>query len=189
MPSLSPNAKVRKAWEIAQRVVRREEDRRLTQQEFLDVSFGVNPRTDKPFNPRTLRKWLGNERNASKAVQHSVRDTYSFQQRVTINDHDFAPTLTKPSGTSGLDLWTPTRRANVKQAARRRLETIIEQRDLEGKPLPSEPPVDMTDTDRYLRSTRGMRLKKARAVSKKRAGVIIERRQRKPITGPIAKAA
>lgn len=180
MAARNPNALIRQRYQQARAIVRRDEDRELTQREFLDVAFGRNPRTDKPYNTRTLRKWLGNERNASKAVEHSVRDTWSFQQHVGIGDHDFAPTLTKPSGASGLDLFTPSGRKRVKTAARERLQERIEQTETAREQRPEKPPEDMTDTDRYLRTTRGLRMRKARAVSKKRAGVIIERRSRTP---------
>lgn len=185
MPSLSPNAAVRKAWQQAQSVVARDESRRVTQQEFLDVSFGVNPRTGKPYNPRTLRKWLGNERNAQQAVQHSERDTYSFQQFVSVGDQDYGVTLTKPSNRSGLDLWKPRRRKDIRRAARSRLTERAIQNEAAQRPEretrvhKDRATGDTTiETYRPVRSTRGLKLKKARAVRKERAGVIITREQR-----------
>lgn len=185
MPSLSPNAAVRKAWQQAQSVVARDEGRRVTQQEFLDVSFGVNPRTGKPYNPRTLRKWLNNERDAAAAVTHSERDTYSFQQFVNVGDQDYGVTLTKPSNRSGLDLWKPTRRADIRRAARTRLSERAEQNAAANRPKQEtkahkDRATGNTTIETYkpVRNTRGLKLRKARAVRKERAGIIITREQR-----------
>lgn len=194
MPQRSPNALIRQRWQQARSVVKSEEQRELTQQEFLDVAFGNNPRTGKPYNPRTLRKWLGGERDATAAVEHSKRDTWSFQQRVQIGDDQYAPTLTKPSGAPGYDLFTPTGRKRVTKAARTRLNERVEQTqtlpdEIKRTHINRKTGETVTETYRPIRSTRGMKVKKARAVSKKRAGVIITRRQRAPITSELEQAA
>lgn len=162
-----PNALIRQRYGEGKRVVRASEGRELTQREFLDVAFGMNPKTGKPYNTRTLRKWLKGERDASQAVEHSTRDTYSFQQRVNIKGQEFAPNLTKPSRVSGLDLFTQTGRQRVKRAATARMNKRLE---------------DQADSVQKLRSTRGLKLSKARAVSHtKRPSVIITRRTRSPL--------
>jgi hypothetical protein len=172
MAKSNPNALIQQRWREGQRVVQKQEGRKLTQREFLDVAFGNNPRTGKPYNSRTLRKWLNNERNAASAVEHSKRDTYSFQQRVTINDQDYGPVLTKPSGASGLDLFTPTGRRRVKRAARQRLNQRIDERrtgtatTYDGQPKEYRPVV----------STRGLKVSKARAIGKTRVSAIITRK-------------
>jgi len=167
----SPNALIKQRYETGRAVIQREEGRELTQREFLDVAFGNNPRTDKPYNTRTLRKWLNGERNASKAVEHSTRDTYSFQQRVRVGDQDYGPVLTKPSGRSGLDLFTPGGRKRVRRAAKERLEQRIN--DTRGKPVAPGTPVEY----RPVTTTRGLKVQRARAVSHtRRPSVIITRK-------------
>lgn len=185
MPSRSPNSKVRAAWQQAQSVVKRDEQRELTQQEFLDVSFGNNPRTGKPYNPRTLRKWLKGERNAQQAVRHSESDSWSFQQFVSVDEQDYGVTLTKPANRSGLELWRPTRRADIKRAARSRLSERAEQNIIADRPrvetkVHKDRNTGQTTIETYrpVRNTRGLKLQKARAVRKERAGVIITREAR-----------
>lgn len=182
MPPLDPRSRVRRAYDLARSVVRREQDRELTQQEFLDVSFGVNPRTNRPYNPRTLRKWLSGERSAARAVEHSTRDTYSFQQTTSVEGQDYGVTLTKPSGRSGLDLWRPRRRADIRRAAReqlsRRAEANIARNrpEIERRAHRERATGQVTiETYRPVRRTRGLRLGHARAVRRERAGVIITR--------------
>lgn len=177
-----PNALVRAAWKQAQTVAAREEQRQITQQEFLDVSFGVNPKTGKPYNPRTLRKWLKDERNAAEAVRHSEHDTYSFQQYVSVGDQDYGVTLTKPSNRSGLDLWKPNRRRDIRKAARARLTERADQNRTAQRPrteqrVHKDRKTGNTTIEVYrpVRSTRGLKLRKARAVRKDRAGQIITR--------------
>lgn len=193
MPKLSKNALVRRRWQEAQAVVRSEEQRSLTQQEFLDVAFGVNPRTGKPYNPRTLRKWMSGERSADRAVERSKSATHSFQQFVEIDGNVYAPTLTKPSGHSGLDLWTKTGRKQVRKAARKRMEERVEQTqnlpDTVTREHKNKDGTTTIETYRPARSTRGLKTRKARAVGKQRAGVIITRRQRAPITSDMREAA
>lgn len=163
----SPNRLIQQRYGEGKRVIRESEGRELTQREFLDVAFGVNPKTGKPYNTRTLRKWLKGERDASQAVEHSKRDTYSFQQRVRIGDQEFAPNLTKPSRVSGLDLFTPAGRKRIKRAATARMNKRID---------------DNADSVQKLRSTRGLKLRTGRAVAHtKRPSVIITRRTRSPL--------
>lgn len=170
-------------WREGRNVVKRDEGRQLTQREFLDVAFGNNPRTGKPYNPRTLRKWLKGERNASAAVEHSTRDTFSFQQRVQIGDETYAPTLTKPSGRSGLDLFTPSGRKRIRRAAKERLQDRADKNLEEGKTAPitkahKDRKTGQTTIEIYrpVTNTRGLKLARARAVSKGRAGTIITRK-------------
>lgn len=152
-------------------MVARDEGRNLTQREFLDVAFGNNPKTGKPYNTRTLRKWLKGERDATKAVQHSTRDTYSFQQAVKVGDQEYGPVLTKPSGASGLDLFTPGGRKRLRRAAKERLNQRIT--DTAGKP----PSKGMPEEYRPIRSTRGLKVQRARVVSHtRRPSVIITRK-------------
>lgn len=183
MPRRSPNDLIRARWQEAQRVVRSQEDRTLTQREFLDVAFGNNPRTGKPYNPRTLRKWLGKERDATQAVEHSKHDSWSFQQYVSVGYQDYGVTLTKPANRSGLDLFKPSRRNDIKRAARARLEQRAEQNKAAQKPdvvtkahKDRETGQTTIETYRPVKSTRGLKVKKARAVRKDRAGEIITRR-------------
>ena len=170
-------------WQEGRNVVKRDEGRRLTQREFLDVAFGNNPKTGKPYNPRTLRKWLSGERNAQLAVEHSKRDTFSFQQRVQIGDETYAPTLTKPSGRSGLDLFTSSGRKRIRRAAKERLQDRAEKNLETGTTAPvtkvhkNRKTGQVTiETYRPVTSTRGLKLARARAVSKGRAGTIITRK-------------
>lgn len=169
------NRLVQQRWREGRNVVKRDEGRRLTQREFLDVAFGNNPKTGKPYNPRTLRKWLSGERNATAAVQHSKRDTYSFQQRVQIGDDTYAPTLIKPSGRSGLDLFKPSGRKRIRRAAKARLdELVFETRRTER----AYRRTGRGEREQYrpVRSTRGMKLSSARAVHRARTGTIITRK-------------
>lgn len=171
MPKRNPNSLIKQRWEQGQDIVASKEGRKLTQREFLDVAFGTNPRTGKPYNTRTLRKWLSGERDAKNAVELSISRTYSFQQRVVINDQDYGPVLTKPSGRSGLDLFTPSGRQRVKRAARKRLQQRID----ETRTTPTTP-TGKREEYRPVKTVRGMKLVKARAVTKSRAAVIITRK-------------
>lgn len=171
----SANALIRQRYDTGRRVIRKNEGRELTQREFLDVAFGNNPKTGKPYNTRTLRKWLNNERNAQAAVEHSTRDTYSFQQRVTIEGNDYGPVLIKPSGRSGLDLFTPSGRQRVKRATRARMEQLaFESRQTETAYRKTSR--GKREEYRPVRTVRGMKLSKARAVQHARTGTIITRR-------------
>lgn len=168
----SPNALIRQRYETGRTVVKRDEGRNLTQREFLDVAFGNNPRTGKPYNERTLRKWLAGERNASKAVEYSTSKTYSFQQRVRVEDQEYGPVLTKPSGASGLDLFTPGGRKRIRRAAKERLNARIG--ETPSKLMPKE--------YRPVHTTRGLKVEKARVVGRtKRPSVIITRKRRSPL--------
>ncbi len=174
--SKSPNALVKQRYETGKRVVSMQEQRELTQREFLDVAFGLNPRTNKPYNTRTLRKWLTGERSAAKAVEQSTRRTYAFQQKVTVGEDTYGPNLIKPSGASGLDLFTPTGRKRIKRAATERLNKRITET--------AERPARRRGGEDYrpVTTTKGLKVKGARAVAHtRRPGVIITRRKFSPL--------
>lgn len=162
----SPNEQVRKAYFQDRPRAAKSEHRSITQREFLDVAFGNNPRTGKPYNTRTLRKWLANERDATRAVEHSQRDTYSFQQYVkfdrTSKQPESSVTLVKPSNRSGLDLFTPSGRRRIQRTTRAQLTEKAKKGD--------------SPRLRDRKSTRGLRMMNARAVSHARTGTIITRR-------------
>lgn len=122
----TPNELLRSRYEQARSVVLREEKRHLTQQEFLNVAVGNNPRTGKPYNSRTLRKWLGNERSASRAVDTANRGGGLIQQ--TIEDEKgnrYSVTIANPEGRSRLDLYTPKRRTDIRNAVKEHAEKRI----------------------------------------------------------------
>ena len=48
----SANDLVRTSYNAARSFVKRDERRELTQREYLDTTFGLNPRTGKPYNDR-----------------------------------------------------------------------------------------------------------------------------------------
>lgn len=181
MPKKAPNTIIRQRWQQGRSVVEREEHRKLTQREFLDVAFGNNPRTGKPYNTRTLRKWLNNETDATRAYEHSVRDTYSFSQHVTIGDDEFAPTLTKPSNVPGVDLFTSAGRKRIRRATKERLEQRLDALNVRGKPRGQKPPDGIGGSPDRLRTTRGLKLAKARVVKQGRLGITITRKKSIPL--------
>lgn len=164
------------------RIIPRDEGRRLTQREFLDVGVGLNPRTGKPYNTRTLRKWLTGERDASRAIEHSLREN-TFQQRVKVGNDVYAPTLVKPKGRSGLDLFTPSGRKRIRAAARERLQNRAD-KNQEFRRFAPETRTHInrktgqvtTEVYRPITNTRGMKLQQARTVRKGIASVIITRK-------------
>lgn len=168
----SPNAVIRQKYQQARAVIRREERRELTQREFLDVAFGDNPRTGKPYNTRTLRKWLSNERRADAAVAHSESGGGIIQQTVVDDKGNrYSVTVANPVNRSRLDLYTPTRRADikraVKQGARERFQE--QQEGLRGEVAP-------TDSTRQLARAQRLRLAGARNVKSAKHITVIRKR-------------
>lgn len=165
----SANRLVNKRYEQGKRIVAHEEGRRLTQREFLDVGFGLNPRTSKPYNTRTLRKWLSGERSAAQAVEFSKEKTYTINQRVRVGDRFESTNLVKPSNRSGLDLFTGEGRKRVKRATKTSLTQRIQQ-DSPGR------------LQEFLRTLRTLRMGTARApLATRRPSVIITRTTRSPL--------
>lgn len=124
----SPNSLLRQRYLNARALVSKEEKRQLTQQEFLDTAIGNNPRTGKPYNARTLRKWLGNERSAKQAVARASEGGGLIQQNVTDETGSrYSITLANPVGRSRLDLYTPTRRADIRRAVKEHARARIAQ--------------------------------------------------------------
>ncbi len=166
----SGNRLVKQRYEQGKRIVARDEGRELTQREFLDVAFGLNPRTGKPYNTRTLRKWLSGERSAAQAVERSKERTYTINQRVRVGDRFESTNLVKPSGRSGLDLFTGTGRQRVKRATKTSLTQRIQQ-DSPGR------------LQEFLRTLRTLRMGTARApLATRRPSVIITRTTRGPLS-------
>lgn len=165
----SPNALIRQRYRTGQRVVARDEGRALTQREFLDVAFGNNPRTGKPYNTRTLRKWLNGERDATKAVQQSKSRTYTITQNVKLGDRYESTNLVKPSNRSGLDLFTPAGRKRVRRTTRAGILHRVKK-------------VSPDRADTVERDLRTLELRNARAPKRTSVpGIIISRTTRMPL--------
>lgn len=165
----SPNALIRQRYQQARAVIRREETRELTQREFLDVAFGNNPKTGKPYNTRTLRKWLGDERRADAAVTHSEQGGGIIQQTV-IDDkgNRYSVTVANPVNRSRLDLYTPTRRADIKRAVKQGARERFQQESSTAQ--------GATDSERQLARAQRLRLAGARNVKSAKHVTVIRKR-------------
>lgn len=166
----SPAQFLRTRYQQARTVVRKEEQRELTQREFLDVAIGNNPRTGKPYNTRTLRKWLGGERKADRVIERAQAGGGIIQQSVVDETGNrYSVTVANPVGRSRLDLYTPTRRRDIKRAVKQHAdERIAQAAQPGGTPAP----------DYWKRIGKRPRLAGARSVKQAKQITII--RARKP---------
>lgn len=165
----TPNALIRQKFQQARAVIRKEEQRELTQREFLDVAFGTNPRTGKPYNTRTLRKWLGNERRADNAVTRAEQGGGIIQQVVEDDKGNrYSVTVANPVNRSRLDLYTPTRRADIKRAVKEAAQQRLQDE--------TNTPAGATDSSRALARARSLRLAGARNVKSAKHVTIIRKR-------------
>jgi len=171
LPPISSNQVVARSYHRAVEFVKREDDRRLTQREYLDTTFGANPATGKPYNPRTLRKWLTGERRADKPVARAARGGGTFN--VSFSDRTgqvYSANVDNTLGSSRLDIYTPKRQADFKRTAKKAVaEKFVTPA---GEP---QPPPKPGETPKRLRSTRGLKAIGMRPVSHARQTVILNR--------------
>ena len=172
----SSNTLVRQSYHRAVAFVKRQDDRHLTQREYLDATFGVNPRTGKAYNERTLRKWLTGERKADKPVAKAQRGGGTFN--VSFQDTKgqvFSANVANTFETSRLDLYTPQRQADFKRTAKKSLEERFVTR--EGAPQPLPRPGE-TPHYKRLKSTRNLKPLAIRPVNARKQVAILERKKR-----------
>ena len=151
MPTSRSNQRIRQSYTRAREYVKRSQDRRLTQREFLDTVFGNNPKTGKPYNDRTLRKWLKNERNADIPVARAERGGGTFN--VAFNDPNgkiYSVNIDNTLGSSRLDIYTPTRQNDFKRTAKKALEEryVTPVGQPPSLPKPGESPTRLKTTRR-----------------------------------------
>jgi hypothetical protein len=174
MPPISPNQLLARSYHRAVEVVKREDGRHLSQREYLDTTFGVNPATGKPYNERTLRKWVAGERKADKVVSRAKAGVGTLTQTVIIpGEHEQfrRVNIEVPIGRNRLDLFTPKGIQDRKRVAR---EVITEQ---------NATPKGKWEYER-ITSTRGMKLGRAFQPRKPRRVEILSRKPRmKPPNG------
>lgn len=166
----TPNSAIRSAYRNARAVIAREEKRELTQREFLDVAVGNNPRTGKPYNTRTLRKWLADERRADRAVARAEQGGGIIQQVVEDEQGNrYSVTVANPVGQSRLKMFTRARRRDITRAVKR---------GASERYLEDEKANALTDSERQLRRAKSLKLAGARSVKKAKHVTVI--RVRKP---------
>lgn len=165
------NALLRQSYTKAVSFVKRKDARHLTQREYLDATFGVNPKTGKPYNDRTLRKWLRGERSADAPVARAVRGGGTFN--VAFQDKKgqvFSANVANTIGASRLDLYTPTRQADFNRTAKESLT----QRFVTPAGEP-QPPPRPGESPKRLHSTRGLKPMRIRPVKRARTVAILDR--------------
>lgn len=181
--TLSSNALVRKSYHAAVRFVKRDEDRALTQREYLDVTFGLNPQTGKPYNERTLRKWLTGERRADRPVARARAGGGTITQTVILpGDQVRSVGIAIPQGRNRLNLFAPKGREDRARVVR---ETLREQIAAPVVPVPPGAPPVVTEKYRRITSVRGMKMGKARApLHPQKIEILTRRRRVAPPKGP-----
>jgi hypothetical protein len=168
MPPLSSSQLLARSYHRAVEVVKRVDDRRLTQREYLDATFGVNPATGKPYNERTLRKWISGERKADRVVARAKAGGGTLTQTVELPDGQYRRVnIAVPMNRNRLDLFTQKGIRDRKRVSR---EVIQKQ--------------DITKNYEKVATTRGMKLGKAFEPKHPRQVEILSRKPRiKPPPG------
>lgn len=171
----SSNALLRQSYTRAVEFVKGSEQRHLTQREYLDWTLGNNPKTGKPYNERTLRKWLGGERKADKAVARAQQGGGTVNVRFEDRKGQvFSVNVGNTEGASRLDILTPKRQADLRRTAKKALKEKYVRP--EGAP---QPPSKPGDTPKKLKSTHGLRTLPPHLVRHAHADVaILERKKR-----------
>lgn len=166
MPPISSNQVVSRSYHRAVAFVKREDDRRLTQREYLDATFGVNPRTGKRYNERTLRKWLTGERRVDKPVARAKLGGGTFNVSFAGREldakgkpvHVYSVNVDNTYGASRLDIFTPKRRAEFNRTAKKALdERITTPTGIPVEPKPGEIIAIGAPPYKKLKSTTGLK--------------------------------
>jgi len=179
MPAVISNQLVRRSYHAALRFVKRDEGRSLTQREYLDVTFGLNPRTGRPYNERTLRKWLTGERRADRPVRRAQRGGGTITQTVELppapsqrDPQIRSVSIAIPEGRNRLTLFGPKGRADRARVVRTTLQEQI------AAPPPAVAPPGVVEKYRRITSVRGMKLSVARAPRAPQRYQILTRKKR-----------
>lgn len=180
----SANDLLRQSYSAARSFVKRDEQRELTQREYLDTVFGLNPRTGKPYNERTLRKWLSGERKADTVVARAKAGGGTIQQTYTVvidkERRTFSQDIAIPVERNRLELFTPKGRRDIRRAVK---EAVSDKAigagtsaPLRGK-APALPPPSPDDSARWVHVKRQtLKLSRARAVHTHKSSAIVTRR-------------